>query len=313
VERLRGTVVIPSWNAGAVLRPCLDSLARQELRGGFETIVVDNGSTDETNAVLDDYDWVRVIRNTRNLGYAGANNQAAREARGSVLYLLNSDTELLEPDVLELLAQAVEDPAVGVAGPKLLNPDGTLQPCCSAHPTVARSLIVGAGLHRLLPDAAVRRIAPEFWSHDRSVDADWLLGAALAIRTSLYREIGGLWTTEYAEDQEIAYRVQRRGLAVRFVEPARVMHIGNFTLGQHRTDAQRAARVAEAELAFLREYYPRPRAAAIRAIVWAAYAGRALVHRMLGRAPRAEVFRSMARVYAHPPAAGRHAEGRTAA
>ena len=306
MERLRGTVVIPSWNAAAVLGPCLESLRRQELRGGCEVIVVDNGSTDGTEALLRENEgWVRSIRNSENAGYAGANNQAAERARGSVLYLLNSDTELLEPNVLELLAQAVEDPRVGLAGPKLLNPDGTLQPSCAAHPTVTRSLIVGGGLHRLLPDAAVRRVAPELWSHRRSVDADWLLGAMLAIRTDLYRQMGGLWTTEYAEDQDIAHRVRQRGLAVRFVEPARVMHIGNFTLAQHRSDAQRAARVAEAELAFLREYYSRPRAAAIRTIVWAAYAGRAVVHRLLGRARRAEVFRSMARVYAHRGAEGR--------
>lgn len=305
MDRLRGTVVIPSWNAGAVLGPCLDSLARQELRGGFETIVVDNGSSDETEAVLRERDWVRVIRNSENAGYAGANNQAAQQARGSVLYLLNSDTELLQPDVLEQLAQAVEEPGVGLAGPKLLNPDGTLQPSCAAHPSVGGALVVGAGLHRLLPDGAVRRIAPELWSHDRSVDADWLLGAALAIPTQLYREMGGLWATEYAEDQDIAYRVQRRGLAVRFVEAARVMHIGNFTLSQHRTDAQRAARVAQAELAFLRAYYPWPRGVAIRAIVWCAYAGRAVVHRLLGRAARAELFRAMARVYAPGRAQGR--------
>lgn len=297
--------MIPSWNAAAVLGPCLASLRRQQLRGGFETIVVDNGSTDGTDALLrQNADWVEAIRNAENAGYAGANNQAAARARGSILYLLNSDTELLEPNVLELLAQAVEDPRVGLAGPKLLNPDGTLQPSCAAHPTVTRSLIAGAGLHRLLPDAAVRRIAPESWSHDRSADADWLLGAVLAIRTDLYLEMDGLWATEYAEDQDIAYRVQRRGLAVRFVEPARVMHIGNFTLAQHRSDAQRAARVAEAELAFLREYYSRPRATAIRAIVWCAYAGRAVVHRLLGRAARAELFRAMARVYAPDRARG---------
>jgi GT2 family glycosyltransferase len=298
VERLRVSVIIPSWNSGEVLGPCLDSLARQEVAGGFETIVVDNGSTDETDAVLSRHaERIRVIRSDHNIGYAGGNNKAAATALGHVLFLLNSDTELLEPNVLTVLAEAAEEPGVGLVGPKLLNPDGTLQPCCAGHPTILRSLVVSAGLHRVLPDAVLRWAAPEFWSHDRSIDTGWLLGAALAIRADLYRELGGLWTTEYAEDEDLAYRVQQRGLSVRFVEPARVMHIGNFTLGQHRTDAQRAAHVAAAELAFLRTYYSRPRAAAIRAIVWCGYAGRAAVHRLLGRAPRAAVFRAMAQVY----------------
>jgi GT2 family glycosyltransferase len=296
-------VIIPAWNAGAVLGPCLDSLARQELPGGFETIVVDNGSTDETPAVLERHrDRVRVIRNERNVGFSASNNQAAAEARGNVLYLLNSDTELIQRDALARLADVAEAPEVGVAGPKLLNPDGSLQPSCAAHPTFTRALLVGLGLHRALPDSARRRLAPEWWSHDRSTDTGWLLGAALAIRADLYRELGGLWPTEYSEDQDLAFRAQKLGLAVRYVESARIMHIGNFTLGQHRTDAQRAARVAEAELAFLRTHYARPRAAAIQAAVWGGYAGRALAHRALGNAPRADVFRAMARVYraGHP-------------
>jgi GT2 family glycosyltransferase len=292
-------VIIPSWNAGAVLGPCLETLARQELPGGFETIVVDNGSTDDTDAVLRDHaDRVQVIRNETNAGYAGGLNQASRVARGEVLYLLNSDTQLLEPNVLARLADALDEPGVGLAGPKLLNPDGTLQPACAAHPSLARALVVGSGAHRLLPNALRRRLAPDFWSHDRSIDTDWLLGAALAIRADLFRELDGLWATEYGEDEDLAYRVKRHGLAVRFVEPARVMHVGNFTLAQHRDAAQRAARVAAAELVFLRTHYARPRAAAIRTLVWLGYAGRALVHRAMGRGPRAEVFRRMARVYA---------------
>jgi GT2 family glycosyltransferase len=186
---------------------------------------------------------------------------------------------------------------VGLAGPLLVNPDGSVQPSCAAHPTVIRSLVVGAGLHRLLPHRIRARMAPEFWAHDRPIDTGWLLGAALAIRADLFRELGGLWSTEYAEDEDLAYRLQRRGLRVRFDNSARIMHLGNHTLGKSRTDAQRAARVAEAELTFLRTHYPRRRAAAIRAIVGAAYAARAVLHRLLGRPAQARLYRAMAGVY----------------
>lgn len=299
VEHLRGTVVIPNWNGGAALRRCLASLAGQELAGGFETIVVDNGSTDSSEEVLREYaDRVRVIRNPRNNGYGRANDQGAEQARGSVLYLLNSDVELLAPNVLELLAQAVEDPRVGLAGPKLLNQDGSLQPACAPHPGILNALVVASGIHRLLPDETLRRVAPQFWSHDRTVDTDWLLGASMAIRTDLYREIGGIWDYEYGEDQDLAYRVRQRGLTVRFVEPAPVMHIGNYSLSQHRNDVQRAVYVANAELCFLRVHYPRARAAAIRAIVGCGYAARAVLHRIAGHRERAAIFHSMARAYA---------------
>jgi GT2 family glycosyltransferase len=298
VERLRGTVIIPSWNAGDVLGRCLDSLERQEVTGGFETIVVDNGSTDGTADLLRARaDRIRVISNDHNAGYSAANNQAAREARGDVLLLLNSDTELLARDTLERLFEVAEGPGVGLAGPLLVNPDGSVQPSCAAHPSVVRSLVVGTGLHRLLPRRARARLAPEFWPHDHPLDTRWLLGAALAIRTDVFRELGGLWTTEYAEDEDLAYRAQGRGLRVRFDNSARIMHVGNHTLGKSRTDSQRAARVAQAELAFLRSHYPRRRAATIRAIVGAGYAARALFHRLLGRTAEARLYRAMAGVY----------------
>jgi GT2 family glycosyltransferase len=302
VEPPRASVLIPSWNAADVLGRCLESLDRQDVPGGFETIVVDNGSTDSTAELLHRHrDRVRAISLDHNSGFSNANNRAARDARGRILFLLNADTELLAPDTLARLCEAVEAPGVGIAGPTLVNPDGSLQPSCAAHPSVVRSLIVGAGLHRVLPQRALVRLAPEFWVHDRPIDTGWLLGAALAVRADLYRELDGLWSTEYAEEQDLAYRVQRRGLRVRFESSARVMHVGNHTLGQTRNDVQRAARVAAAELVFLRTHYSRPRAAAIRAIVGAAYAGRALVHRALGRREEADLFRAMAGIYASRP------------
>jgi N-acetylglucosaminyl-diphospho-decaprenol L-rhamnosyltransferase len=281
-----------------VLGRCLASVEAQELRGGFETIVVDNASTDSTQDVLrEQADRVRVISKDHNAGFAAANNDAAAQARGDVLVLLNSDTELLAPDTLERLVVAAEEPGVGMAGPMLLNPDGTLQPSCGAHPTVTRALVVGLGLHRLLPDGARARLAPEFWSHDRARDADWVMGAAVAVRADVYRDAGGMWPILYGEEQDLAYRLQRRGLRVRFDPGPKVLHVGNHSLAQQRGDAARAERVARAELAILAAHCSRPRAAAIRAITGAAYAARAVVHRALGHAARAAVFAAMTGVY----------------
>jgi GT2 family glycosyltransferase len=295
----RVSVIVATWNAANVLGPCLDSIQRQRVDGGFETIVVDNASTDSTQEVLRGYGGrLRVLVNDHNARYAGANNQAARIADGGVLFFLNSDTELRGHDVLERLASAAEASGVGVTGPRLVNPDGTLQPSCGAHPSVARAAVVGAGLHRLLPDEVLSRIAPGHWSHDRSADVDWLMGAAVAIRAEVFREIGGFWETLYAEEQDLAYRVQARGLRVRFEPSATVMHIGNYSLGQRWSDAERAARVASAELAFLRAHYRGARAVTIRAITGLAYAGRALVLRLLRRRGRARIYAAMARIYA---------------
>jgi GT2 family glycosyltransferase len=307
VGDLRISVIIASWNAARFLDPCLDSLATQQVRGGFETIVIDNASTDGTAELLRRRgEAVRIITNDHNAGFSAANNAGAEVARGDVLLFLNSDTELLAPDVLERLAEAAEQDDVGIVGPRLVNPDGTVQSSCAGHPSVTRALAVATGVHRVLPDRVRARIAPEGWSHDRSIDTGWVMGAALAIRASVFGEVGGFWstTTMYAEDEEIAFKVQQRGLRVRYDTSIRVLHHGNGSNALRWTDAERAERIASAERAFLCQYYSRPRALAIRAIVGAGYAARALVHGLLGRRDRSAAFRAMASAYAggSPPA-----------
>jgi GT2 family glycosyltransferase len=296
---VRVSVIIATWNARDVVEACLDSVDRQVVDGGFETIVVDNASTDGTAELLRGRaDRVRAILNDRNEFYAGANNRAAAVAGGNVLFFLNPDTELPAPDVIERLAVAVERPGVAIAGPTLVNPDGSLQPSCAAHPSVGRALIVGSGAHLLLPKTARARVIPERWAHDRSTEVDWLMGAAIAVRADVFARLGGFWTTEYAEEQDLAYRARQLGLAVRFEHAVRVMHIGNHSVAKRWSEPERAVRVANAELAFLRAHYSRPRAAAIRAVVGLAYAARALAHAALGNRTRAAVYRSMTRVYA---------------
>jgi GT2 family glycosyltransferase len=216
---------------------------------------------------------------------------------------LNSDTVLLGTDVLEILAHAASDPSVGLAGPRLENPDGSLQPSCAGHLGILRALVLASGIHLLLPDRVRASAAPHRWSHDAARDTDWLMGAAIAIRPEEFAAVRGFWPTLYAEDQDLAYRLQRRGLRVRYEPSARVMHIGNHSLVQRLSAADRAARVATAEVAFMSAHYSRPRAAAIRAILAAGHTARAAAHALLGHRDRARVYRAMAAAYSrgHQP------------
>lgn len=295
---MRHSVIVVSWNAGPVLDRCLRSIEQQEVDGGLETIVVDNASTDETPAVLARHgDRIRVIRNEENLGFSGGNNQGAAAASGEVLHFLNSDTELLQRDALQRLADALEESGAGLVGPHLVNPDGTLQPSCAGHPTVTRALVVNSGLHRLLPNRALARIFPPHWSHDESREVDWVVGAALTVRAELFRAVGGFWPLQYTEEQDLAWKLAERGSTVRYVHDVRVLHIRNFSNRQRWSEPERAARMAQAELAFLAKHYSRPRRAAIRLLTLLGHAARSPILRVLGRTERADVYRAMARVY----------------
>lgn len=300
---MRYSVIVATWNARDALRDCLDSVAHQRLDGSLETIVVDNASTDGTDVLLAGLgDRVRTVRSEVNLGYCAGVNLGAEAARGEVLFIVNSDT-VLRPEALGRLAEAVRDPHVGMAGPRYEWPDGTLQRGCSRHPSVPAALLVGSGAHRLLPDRARARLAPRHWSHDRSRDVDVVMGAVLAIKVALFRELGGLWPLMYASEQDLAWRVQRRGLAVRFVADAHVVHVGDFSNRQRYPRTGRAARVGRAELAFLAEHYPRGRAEAIRTVTGGAYAVRAAILRAAG-SPRGSYYGALARAYARGLPAG---------
>jgi GT2 family glycosyltransferase len=293
----RLSIIIVTYNSTAYIDPCLRSLVEQRPNVDHEILVVDNASTDGTAQVLRGHPGVRVASNRENVGYSAANNQGAAMASGRILFFLNPDTVLLEPDTLQKLVSALERPGVGMVGPQLVNPDGTVQPSCAGHPGVLRAVLVSTGLHRLLPDRVRARAAPDLWSHDAARDAAWLRGAALAIPASVFADVGGFWPLMYASDEDLALRLQRRGLRVRYEPSARVAHIGSHSVFQRWTDVERAARIVDAEVELLRAHYSPPRAAAIRAISGAGLALRALLHRALGRPGRALVHRSMARVY----------------
>ena len=295
---MRHSVIVVTWNAAEVLDRCLESIGRQVVEGGLETVVVDNASTDRTEAVLVRHaDAIRVIRNAENLGFSGGNNQGAEAAKGEVLHFLNSDTELLQPDALQRLGEALRADRVGMVGPRLVQPDGTLEPSCTAHPTVPASLAVALGLHRLLPNRALARIYPRAWSHDESRTMDWLVGAALSVRADVFRAVGGFWPIQYGEEADLARKVQDRGYTVRFVHDVSVMHVGNVSNQQRFSAPARAGRAARAEVAYLDRHVGGVHAAAIRSIVGAGHAGRAAVLGLLGERERAAVYRSMAGVY----------------
>ena len=162
---------------------------------------------------------------------------------------------------------------------------------------MTRAVVVSSGLHRLLPNRILAWVFPPHWSHDESREVDWVVGAALSVRADLFREVGGFWPIQYGEEQDLAREIQRRGHAVRYVHDVRVMHVGNFSNRQRWSDAEGAARRAEAELAFLAKHYSRVRRGAIRWITLLGHAGRSAVLRALGESERASAYRAAARVY----------------
>ncbi len=217
------SVIVVNWNTRGLLERCLRSVEAQRPSVELQVIVVDNGSTDgSAELVSTHFGGVELIANASNRGYAAANNQGIERARGRYLLLLNSDTDV-EPGALGALCDyGDQHPQAGILGPKLVNPDGTLQPSGGRFPTPASTIASLLGWHRLtgIPRYGTRR------DYVRPAEVDEVSGAAMLIARAVVTQIGGLdegFAWGY-EDVDFCLRAHRAGWRVHYVPAARVVH-----------------------------------------------------------------------------------------
>lgn len=226
------TVVIVSWNTKQLLDKCLASLKQEIERSAFlkdsEVFVVDNNSADGSAAmVADQYPWVKLVRNDENRGFAYANNQAMRIARGEYVLLLNPDTEIVEGAITTLNSFLRSHPDCGVVAPQLLNTDGSVQSSCRKFPTFSGMACELLGLSRLLPSVAkFRQYKMLDWKHDDERQVDQPEGACLLIRRVVLDQIG-LFDEEFFmlfEEVDWCYRAKAAGWQIWFTPTAKVIH-----------------------------------------------------------------------------------------
>ena len=222
------SVVVVTWNALPWVERCLDSVR------GRDVVVVDNGSTDGTVALVRErFPDVRVVEQA-NRGMGGGNNTGMEVADGRYFFLLNSDAWVTEGSLDRLVAFADGNPEVAVVGPRLLNPDGSLQRSVRGEPTLWRLATEYLFLRKLAPRS---RIFNAFYAggfaHDTVVEADWLFGAALFVRRAAVDAVGGFDESffMFSEEADWLTRFRRAGWTVLFDPDAEVVHVGGASHG----------------------------------------------------------------------------------
>jgi GT2 family glycosyltransferase/glycosyltransferase involved in cell wall biosynthesis len=221
------SVVIVSYNTRDLLEHCLVELADQNGLS-CQTIVVDNGSIDgSSELVMRRFEWAELVALERNTGFARANNLAFECCRGEFVLLLNSDAFLRKDALRQLVDTLRRHPEAGATGPRLLNPDGSLQRSAWPFPHPVRLLIEAIGLHRLLRRTS-RYEDLATWAHDRERKVDFLIGACLLLRAEALAEVGGFdegfWM--YGEEADLQRRLSARGWSVVFTPDAACIHVG---------------------------------------------------------------------------------------
>jgi N-acetylglucosaminyl-diphospho-decaprenol L-rhamnosyltransferase len=235
------SVVIATHNSAGYIVPCLDSLLDMPSDVHTEIIVVDSASTDDTCSLLASRPDVQVLSLAQNVGFGAANNLGISRASGEYLFFLNPDTVVMPGALESLLGSLHRRPRCGLVGPRLVNDDGSLQASAGAAPTVVRTLVFAAGLHRLLPRderararlyAGLRAVMP--LSADRLADhtvarqCDVVSGAAMLLRRRALPR--GTAFDEgsfmYEEETVLCHRVRNEGWEVWFEPAGVVLHHG---------------------------------------------------------------------------------------
>jgi N-acetylglucosaminyl-diphospho-decaprenol L-rhamnosyltransferase len=220
------SVVVVTYNALPWLERCLASVA------GHETIVVDNGSSDRSVEVARAA-GARVLEQ-ENRGFGAGNNAGMRAASGDYFLLLNSDAWLRDGALEALVAFAEAHPDAAVAGPRLLNEDGTLQRSARGFPTRWRLATEYLFLRKLAPRSEL--LNPLYvggFDHDSVREVDWLYGACLLVRRAATDEVG-LFDEDFfmfSEETDWCYRFRAAGWKVLFFPGAEVVHVGGASHG----------------------------------------------------------------------------------
>ncbi len=197
------SIVIVNYNGKQVLANCLDSVLKSNTTYRYEVIVVDNASTDQSQDILKKYDQVHSVLNTDNTGFSKANNQGAKLATGTWLFLLNNDT-VVPPDSLQLLADfASKTPDIGLVGPKLLLKNGQIQ---------EQGSLLGSWQ---LSGTFAKKVS-------------FLTGAAMFVSRELYLRIGGFDENFvfYNEDVDLCKMVRKQHKYIYYLPEATIIHLG---------------------------------------------------------------------------------------
>jgi GT2 family glycosyltransferase len=222
------SIIIVSYNIKGLLEECLNNLLSTDNSFPLEIIVVDNASIDGTIDMLSQKisSKVKTILNKDNLGFAKACNQGAKLSLGEQFLFLNPDTIARSEQIQKISEYLDMHPDVGVLGPKILYPDGSLQLTCGQVPRLRWTIFEALRLSRISSKlfGGYRYMS---WGHDTTREVGWVSGACLIIGRELFYNVGGFDENFflYGEDADLCLRVGWKGFKVVYWPEVCIIHL----------------------------------------------------------------------------------------
>lgn len=271
------SIIIVNWNTCDLLSECLHAIAREAASIAYDVWVVDNGSSDDSVAMLRrDFPHVHVIESKINLGFAGANNLAMQRSTGRYLLLLNTDALVTPGSIHALLALAEQTPRAGIVGAHLLNPDGSFQASHTNFPTLWQEFLMLSTIGRRIYGPWYPSHGPEEAKGPQRVD--YVEGACLLVRRDALEAVGGLdeGYFMYAEEVDWCKRMAVQGWEVWYAPAAQVVHIGGASSVNRKTS--READLYRSRVRYFRIHHGRLQAEMLKAMIVAFTSAKQLAH-----------------------------------
>ena len=259
---LQLSIIIVSWNVSDLLRDCLRSIATGRGELELEVIVVDSGSSDGTPQMVEETfgnaDFpVRLIARPDNVGFPKGNNIGIRQARGRYILLLNPDTEVVDDALQVMVSHLEKNGDVGVVGPQLRYPDGSVQSSRRRFPSLATAFWESTWLEPWAPGRLLERYYILDRSDNAAGDVDWVVGACLLTRREVVEQVG-LMDEDYfmySEELDWCRRIKAAGWRVVYLPAAKVIHHEGKSSEQAVT--ARHINFQQAKLRYFRKFHGR--------------------------------------------------------
>ena len=222
------SIIILNYKTRGLLKQCLKGIQLFDLNLDYEIIVVDNNSCDGTIEMMkDEFTQIKLIASLVNKGYAGGMNLGIKEAKGKYLLLLNTDIAILDNSIRKLYDFMEAHPKAGLAGPKLLNPDGTTQLSCYRFPSFLIPIYRRTPLGKLpFTKKILRKYLMLDWDHKQSKTVDWILGACMIVRKEAINKVGRMDERFflYFEDIDWCRRFWQNSYEVYYIADVELVH-----------------------------------------------------------------------------------------
>lgn len=251
------SIIIVNWNSKDYLLKSIASIEAETKGMELEIVVIDAASFDGCAEMLRQiYPHVLFIQSDRNVGFANANNEAFRAARGRNILFLNPDTKIEDFAIERLYSQLISLPKAGIVGAKLLNSDRSVQETCiRAFPTILNQVLDSNMLRKLFPRARLWGMKPLFVRSKGAKEVDAVSGACLMVKKSVFESVG-MFSTDYfmySEDVDLCLKVRKVGLNTYYVPTAVVVHYGGASSSQTSLNTFSAVMMLESRWRFFRK------------------------------------------------------------